>query len=70
MSLSVVRHAAKPARPSVAAVITQAEPDGKCFRQYAPSVVKKPKYRSNLVVIDRSTAAIVTAKLDQAGNDK
>ena len=64
--LSAVPHAAKQGKQSVteAAVVMATGPSGKCFPQYAPSVAKRPKYRSSPAKVDQYIVAIATVKLD------
>jgi len=68
MSPSVALLAAPPesrTHPVAAATVTEAQghpPRVKCSRRYAPHAVRRPKYRLNPVVIDRSIVQIVTAK--------
>ena len=69
MSLSAVRHVAKPGKPSVTEVVAIAtEPDAKCSRQYAPSVAKTLKYRSNHAKVDQCIVAIAIEKTELADN--
>lgn len=70
MSRAVARNAAPPARHSgqTATEADMAVPNGRCIRQYARPVVKKPAFLSNpaetglyiaVTAIDRSLAATV-----------
>lgn len=71
MSLSAVPRAAKQGNQSATEVVALAAataPRAKCFPPYAPSVVKKPKCRLNLAVVDRYIVAIVTVKSDRIDN--
>jgi len=63
-SLSVVSRAAKQGSQS-ATEIAATELHARCFPQYAPSVVKTPKYLLNLVVISQCTVVIATEKSDR-----
>jgi len=61
MSLSAVLHAVRQGEEAVTEMVVH---DVKCFLQYVPSVVKKPKYHSSLVKADRYIVASVTVKSD------
>jgi len=63
MILSAAPHAARQEKQSDTEMIaTAAVLAAKCFRQYAPSVAKIPKYPLNPVRGDRCIAAIATVK--------
>ncbi len=69
MSLSAVRHVAKPGKPSVTETVAIATvPDVRCSRQFAPSVAKTPKYRSSHVKVDQCIVAIAIEKIKLTGN--
>jgi hypothetical protein len=62
-SPSAVPHAAKHVSLNVTEmVVTATDLSVKCSRQYVPSVVKTPKYRSSLVKAGQYIAAIATIK--------
>ena len=64
-SLSAVPSAAKPGSQSVTEIVAMATgPGGKCSLQYAPSVVRKPKYHSSRAEIDQYIVAIATIMPD------
>jgi len=73
MSLSAAPHAVRQGSQSDPEITaTAAVLAAKCFRQYAPSVAKIPKYPLNPVTGDRCIAAIATVKsdrVDSAGLD-
>ena len=68
-SLSAVPPAAKQGRQSVTEMVALAtDPNAKCSRQYAPSVAKRPKYRSSLVKVDQYIVVTATVRSDQTDN--
>lgn len=65
MSPSAVPRAARQGNQSVMEIATIATgPDAKCFRQYALSAAKRPKYPLNPEAVDRCIVAIATVKSD------
>ena len=68
-SPSAVPHAAKQGRHSVTELVATG-PSGRCSRQYAPSVAKKPKYHLSPAKVDQYTVVIAITRPDKASNAK
>jgi len=63
MSPSVVHHAVKQGKQNVTATVATG-PEGKCSLRYALSVVKRLKYHSSPVKVDRCIVVIATVSKD------